>query len=147
MPPSATILFIAEEDPSIAVLAAHLLAIASQDHLRTAAVTVLPPQPTQPIVRRLLLENLMPNWWLPYPERLDSLPAHLSDADVIVVLNTGYEPAAQRAAPRACLTNWRRLYGAITQRTELLASLSPQSLGQLHANPKATGRVLRMPGM
>jgi hypothetical protein len=166
VPPSATILFVAEADPSIAVLAAHLLAIASQDNLRTAAVTLARPRPVQPFVKRLLAENHMPNWWLPQPQPLDSLPIELVNADVAVVLDPSLSPFTRAVARRACLIDWRlpmqpavaptdlealldwrRLYSAIAQRTELLASLSPQTLGQLHANPQTIGRALRMQRM
>jgi hypothetical protein len=166
MPPSATVLFVAEADPSIAVLAAHLLALSSQDRLRTAAATLAPARTTQPVVKRLLAENLMPHWWLPEPLPLGDLPAEIAAADVAVLLGASLTHVTRVAAPRACLTDWRLpapphpahddadtardwrgLYNAIAQRTELLASLSPQTLCQLHANPAATGRALRMQGM
>jgi hypothetical protein len=166
MPPSATVLFVAEQDPSVAVLAAHLLALASQDRLRTAAATVMCARRSQPILRRLLAENLMPHWWLPEPLSLADLPDEIAGADFAVVLDVSLAQATRTAAPRACLTDWRtpappnavasdldnlfdwrRLYAMISQRTGLLANLSPQTLGQLHANPGATGRVLRMQGI
>lgn len=163
MPPSATVLFIAEEDPSVAVLSAHLLALASQDRLRTAAVTLAQPRPVNMMLLRLLSENQMPHWWLPQPMLLCDLPAELAGADVAVLLGRSLVRVTRAAVPRACITDWglpsipeadpgdleslfdwRRLYNMVAQRISLIASLSPQALYQLHADPAAAGRSLRM---
>jgi hypothetical protein len=166
MPPSATILFLAEAESSVAVLAAHLLALASADRFRTAAVTADAPREPHMLVRHILAENMMPHWWLPSPARLADLADPLRAADLVAVLDQSLIPLARQAAPRACVSywafpatprvafddvsaifDWRCLYAAIARRTGLLASLSPDALGTLHANPVSVGRSLRLHGM
>jgi len=164
MPPSATFLFVAEADSTLAVLAAHLLAIASNDRVRTAAVSPAGAAPAHPILRGLLAENMMPHWYLPPVHDLARLPPRLMAADVAVLLGPGREADVQAAAPLACraqwtfppmpragaeeaaaLFDWRCLYAAVARRMSLLASLSPQALARLSA--EAPGASLRMVGL
>lgn len=161
MPPAASVLFIAEAAPEAVVLAAHLLALASDDRLRTAAVTLARPRPPQPVVRSLLAENLMPNWFLPPVQALGELSAPLRAADVAVIFAPAPLAAIRLALPRACLVawdmpappaadaksdalfEWRCLYAALARRASLMGSLAPRALHDLHADPAANGRALR----
>ena len=161
MPPSATIVFIAETDPTIAVLAAHLLALASNDRVRTAALSAYGHGEASPVLHGLLGENMMPHWYLPPVHALGAVSAELAGADIAIVLWDDAGGRARAAFPQACLTrwsfpdmpganvdemtalfDWRCLYAAVARRMSLLASLSPQALARLTADsPGATLRI------
>ena len=155
MPPTATILFVAKEDPSVAVLAAHMLALASNDRLRTGVASLHPRGP-HGILRHLLAENMMPHWWLPQVNALDALPANLARPDIAVILTPDLAQTVRAVAPHACVTewtfpavgparvdemtdlfDWRCLYASIARRVSMTASLSPTALRDLKPAPLA----------
>lgn len=166
MQPSATILFIAQQDTSAIVLAAHMLALASNDRFRTAAVTLGEPWRTAPVISRLLTENMLPSWWLPTPVRFEDLDDRMAAADMAISLEGTDTSALREILPNACLAGWslpalptfemdeqatlfewRCLYAAVSRRISLMASLSPRALSQLQTNPVSTGNSLRLQGI
>lgn len=157
MSPSATILFVAESEPSVAVLAAHLLALASNDRVRTGAACGLAGAVANPVLRPLLAENMMPDWYLPPVHALSGLPAGLRGADVAVVLSARVPTGLRVVLPGICVSHWsfpevphagvdaltalfdwRCLYAAVARRMSLMASLSPEALGRMREDTSAT---------